>query len=172
MSDESDKTGGRPGDMNPDINLAYQEMGTYASRFQSLQATPTALLTELRASPDFAVAVVRADTRPWLQQWFTETDAAWAADTEGTGVLGTGSVGVEWRFEGTHDTDEVFHGLPKTNNDITVEGFSVLRAGPDGLRVRRYVNWPLVFQQLGLTLNWRLPITNTPDPGDPTPHPR
>jgi hypothetical protein len=159
-------------EMKPDFSEALAELGTYRDRFESLHDNPTQLLDQLRTSPDFAVAVVRADTRPWLRLWLDEDPAnEWQADLEGTGPLGAASVGVEWRYQGTHARDDVFNGLPATGQSVTVEGFSILRAGPDGLRVRRYVNWVLVFQQLGLSMNWRVPLTNPPNPNDPPPDP-
>ena len=126
---------------------------------------PSALLELLRGDVDLAIAVAEADTRPSLRTWFAgqgieraETEP-WRADSERTGPIGPSSVGVEWTWTGDH-RDETFNGIAPTGRAVVVRGFTLFSVEDGGFAVRRYVDWAGVFAQLGLTLNWRSPVSS------------
>jgi hypothetical protein len=116
--------------------------------------------------------VVRHDTRPVLREWFTDTenDRGWEMDFDRSGRIGEGqSAGVAWSFEGTHDQVSpedarwsTFNGIPVTERQVTVRGFTLVDVDFDSdqprLRLRRYVDWAGLYSQLGLTVNWRVPL--------------
>jgi hypothetical protein len=117
---------------------------------------------EWLAVSDNAEEVARADIVPHLRAWFTPTDG-WKASEYG-GPLGPDGAGVEWQWQGIHDRDHVFNGLLATGADVVVRGYSVMSLDPKGaVKVRRYIDWAGLFTQLGLTLNWRLPVRSEPE---------
>lgn len=141
---------GRQGALDPDA------LGRYAE----LAADWSALLAVLRDDPDFGLRVVEADAVAVLVQWFRPGEG-WARDPDRWGVLGENAYGVAWAFDGVHDEDRVFNGLPASGRRVSVVGFTVIGPDPVGgprAVIRRYVDWAGVFGQLGLTLNWRLPV--------------
>ena len=115
---------------------------------------------------ELAIVVAEADTRPSLRSWFaadgierTETEPPWLAVPERTGPIGPSSVGVEWTWTGDHQ-DETFNGIAPTGRAVVVRGFTLFSVEDGGFAVRRYVDWAGVFAQLGLTLNWRSPVSS------------
>ena len=141
------------------------ELEKYRDRFIELRKTPVQLLDALRKEPDFRVAATRADCLPRLRTWFTPTGGApWNHEPERSGPLGEQSVTTEWHFEGVHDVDKAFNGLPPTGRPVVVRGVTHFSAEDAKLVVRRYVDWAGLYGQLGLSLNWRVPMR---DPGAP-----
>ncbi len=59
-----------------------------------------------------------------------------------------------------------FNGIPASGRGVTVHGFSLLGVEDERLVVRRYVDWAGLFAQLGLTLNWRTPVSPDAVPAD------
>jgi hypothetical protein len=122
------------------------------------------LMVMLRDDPEFGTALARCDTVDRLGELFSEAEGQWAADADRSGPLGAAAFGVAWTFSTVHDKSGAFNHLPATHRDVQVRGFTILGIGVDDrteaerLVVRRYVDWAGVFGQLGLTLNWRVPV--------------
>lgn len=128
--------------------------------FQAQRGDPRALVTSLREDREFQLALARADTRPYLLSWFSETEG-WLADEERSGPIGEQAVGTEWSWTGVHDDTGpagAFNGIAASGRPVTVSGFTLMSAEGDRFTVRRYVDWAGLFAQLGLTLNWRVPV--------------
>jgi hypothetical protein len=142
-------------------DLAISELGKFGDRFVQLRSQPRALVDELRKDPEFAVAVARADTVVHLRGWFTPRKG-WQVIPQRSGPLAGAALGIEWSYEGVHDTDGGFNGLPPTGRPVVVRGFTLIDAAGDKLALRRYVDWAGVFSQVGLSLNWRVPVSNGP----------
>jgi hypothetical protein len=131
-----------------------------AARLQDLNVNPAENIAGLRGSLELAVAIAEADSIVKLQRWFPERRPGWKHYPERSGVLGEASVGVEWSYSGVHAEDGAFNGLRATQNDVTVRGFTIMGVDEeDGtFKIRRYIDWAGLFAQLGLTLNWRVPL--------------
>jgi hypothetical protein len=133
------------------------------------------LIAALRADVELAAAVARADVRPQLVTWFSELAIerrpnGWAAELDRSGALGEQAVGVEWRWQGVHDDvgkRNAFNGIAASNRRVEVHGFTVMSVEDGRFVLRRYVDWAGLWAQLGLTLNWRTPVTGEPPPADP-----
>jgi hypothetical protein len=129
-----------------------------------------ALLARLRDDPAFGLKLVAADSVAALSQWFTAARGGWREEADRWGLLGDNAYGAAWVYEGDHDIPFAFNGVPASGRPVTVRGFTLI--GPDpsrtdaGVRFRRYVDWAGVFGQLGLTLNWRIPLPKMPPPDD------
>jgi len=127
---------------------------------------PRELMAALRDDPGFGQAVVECDTVDRLGPMFSDDRGEWTAESERSGALGDASFGVAWTFATLHDKPDAFNHLPATNRPVTVRGFTILGvdvdadSGDEKVKVRRYVDWAGVFGQLGLTLNWRVPLPN------------
>ena len=128
---------------------------------------PRALMDALRHDPELGAGLVRCDTLDGLAFWFSPEGDGWSSEPDRSGPLGDAAFGVAWQFEGRHDKephpdDERFP-LGATNRRVIVRGFTILvvdvdDAGLERVRVRRYVDWAGLYGQLGLTLNWRVPL--------------
>jgi hypothetical protein len=133
-------------------------------KFRDRESDPLALMALLRDDTEFLVAVAKADTRPHLLSWFggfdIERGAGWSHEPERTGPIGENAAGVEWKWEGTHSTDETFNKITASGQEVTVHGFTLMSIERDRVHVRRYIDWAGLFAQLGLTLNWRTPVSN------------
>ena len=76
--------------------------------------------------------------------------------------------GSEWSFAGAHTVDGAFNGLAASGKDVVVRGYTIMSAEPvdkgDGtdFKVRRYVDWAGLYGQLGLSINWRVPVAAPP----------
>jgi hypothetical protein len=135
-----------------------------------LRDEPTpALMEELQSNSHHWEQLARIDSRPWLVSWFTPT-IDWHPTLEGAPPIGgpiggSGWVGTVWSFGGRHDISDVFNGLPATGRDIVVRGFTLMgvvdEAGVPRFRLRRFIDWIGVFSQLGLSVDWRVPVPNT-----------
>jgi hypothetical protein len=148
------------------LDEAIEELGPFADEYRELAGHPVQLLAALRERPAFAIAFARADTVTYLRRWFTPT-GGWDAVERHSGPAGPAGVVVEWRFSGVHDHDGAFNGLPPTGHPVVVRGMTMIgtRAErPSGgertqrLDLHRYVDWAGLYAQLGLTLNWRVPL--------------
>ena len=112
------------------------------------------------------------DVYPWLAYWFQPT-RGWRPDWRRSGPIeGTASIGVAWAFDGIHTEGGVLNGLPPTGRDVRVQGLTVMGPGRDrdeyGFEMWRYIDWIGLYSQLGLAMNWRVPITMAAyDPDDP-----
>lgn len=137
------------------------ELGEWLGTFEELWAVPGDLVGVLREQLEFAVAVARADTRPYLATWFEETGEGWRAETQRSGPLGPASVAVDWEFEGVHSKD-AFNGLAASGRPVVVRGLSIFGVDEERFTVRRHVDWAGLFAQLGLTLSWRVPMSDGP----------
>lgn len=155
---------------DPDWNeLGLEELGPFRSIYEQLRERPDELIANARDQLGLAVAIARADTVPRLKKWFTE-GAGFDAPAERTGALGTRSVGVEWSYTGRHDKDLAFNGLRASGRTVEVRGYTVVGVEEGKLQVRRYVDWVGLFGQLGLSVNWRIPLpadAPAPAPGGP-----
>jgi hypothetical protein len=130
------------------------------ARYRELEGDWSALLETLTRDLEFGLKVVEADSVAVLSQWFTAV-GGWRPEPDRWGLLGDNAFGVAWEYDGIHDIPFAFNGVPASNRPVTVRGFTLI--GPDPSRsgrvlIRRYVDWAGVFGQLGLTLNWRIPV--------------
>jgi hypothetical protein len=132
-----------------------------AATLEALKKNPAENIVGLRGDLGLAVAIAEADSTVKLQRWFPQRGrAGWTDHPERSGVLGEASVGVEWSYSGVHAEDGAFNGLRASQNDVTVRGFTIMGVDErDGeFKIRRYIDWAGLFAQLGLTLNWRVPL--------------
>jgi hypothetical protein len=155
-----------PGAEVDHFGQAMGELGEYATRYRQLEGKPPELLGALRQEAAFAHAFARADCVTYLRKWFTPTNG-WKTVEERSGASGGAGVAVEWVFDGRHDGDGTFNGLPPTARPVSVKGVTMIGLEGSKLKLRRYVDWAGLFAQLGLTLNWRVPVDARPPPGPP-----
>jgi hypothetical protein len=140
------------------------DLGDYRARFERLLDEPDQLIAELREDRGFHLAVVRADTMPVVRTWFAERDAGFRVNLEHSGPVGPASVGTAWVYEGHHVEDRAFNGMRATGKQIELRGYTIMSAAPgaDGgrskLQSRRYVDWAGLYGQLGLSIDWRVPV--------------
>ena len=131
------------------------------ARYRELEGDWSALLETLTGDLEFGLKVVEADSVAVLSQWFTAADGGWRTEADRSGLLGADAFGVAWAYDGIHDIPFAFNGVPASNRPVTVRGFTLIGPDPSGrgrVQIRRYVDWAGVFGQLGLTLNWRIPV--------------
>ena len=103
-------------------------------------------------------------------QWFSELDVdgngrGWQVDRERSGAIGPNAVGVEWTWRGVHDDVNrvgAFNGVAASGREVLVHGFTLMGVEEGGFRLRRYIDWAGLWAQLGLTLNWRTPVSPEP----------
>jgi hypothetical protein len=152
----------QPGDgRSPKTDEARRELGQYGERLDALRDRPVDLLDALRADGAFARAFAHADAVVHLREWFSPA-GGWSVNEERSGVAGPGGVVVEWRYEGTHDRDGAFNGLMATGRPVVVRGVTMVGLDAGGVKLHRYVDWAGLYAQLGLTLNWRQPVSGAP----------
>ncbi len=124
---------------------------------------PDALIADLRDTPADIPILAAADVEPQFRTWLTFTGGFQVRS-----VLGVGDtdrrLAVEWTIEGRHDKDLALRGLHASNRDVTVRGLTIFESDGRQLQVRRYIDWIGFYAQLGLSINWRLPV----DCGEPT----
>jgi hypothetical protein len=149
------------------MNEAFLEaLGEHRDRYVELESSPHDLLELVRSDDAFREALVRADTLPLLTTWFTGSADGWRADTERSGRLGEAAAGTEWSFDGLHEADDVFNGIRATGRSVVVRGFTILSIEEELFKVRRYVDWAGLYGQLGLAVNWRVPVENVLPPDE------
>ena len=130
---------------------------------------PDRLVSDLRDDPEMTRALVEADARNVLEKWFSPRSDESLKFTDGRfGPVGETDAGAEWVFEGRHDQADVFRGLPATGRPVDVHGFTVVASRPDehGRSIpvfTRHIDWAGLYAQLGLTINWRVPLDPEPD---------
>jgi hypothetical protein len=156
--DESNKA-----ELATHVDEALRELEEHRDRFERLHRADdhSALLDEMRGDAPFALAVARADCITYLRQWFTRTDG-WKTVDERSGAAGAAGVAVEWTYSGVHDGAAMFNSLAPTGRPVIVRGVTMAGVEKGRLKLCRYVDWAGVFAQLGLTLNWRVPVPSTP----------
>jgi len=132
--------------------------------FEQTQSGAADLIERLRTEFRVLDAVAFADMMVSLQQWFSDRSPIWDVDEQTSGPAGSGGAGVEWTYRGTHTQTGTFNGLPATGRDVEVHGYSAFTVVESRLDVRRYIDWAGLYAQLGLIVNWRVPILA--DPGD------
>jgi hypothetical protein len=151
-----------------EAGLELLEALGYGERFRLLQGDADELIGSLRGELEYPVAIVRADVVPRLQRWFTPTTGdGWQHEPARSGAIGDASVGVEWSYQGKHDKDRVFNGVRATGAQVVVRGFTLVGAEDGALRLRRYIDWAGLFGQLGLSVNWRIPVATLDEDGVP-----
>jgi hypothetical protein len=135
---------------------------------------PGGLVDEMAEDPVLLEAVARADVVSSMRVWFSDRDDGWRASPGRSGRLGQAAA-IEWSFLGTHDVAGTLNHLPATNRPVAVHGVSIfgveVEADEQGherdrFKVRRHIDWAGVYAQLGLSLNWRVPLD--PPPNDPS----
>lgn len=136
------------------------------SILEQIQSGAEDLIERLRT--DFRVldAVAFADMMVSLQQWFSDRATIWEVDEQTSGPAGSAGAGVEWTYRGTHTQAGTFNGLPATGRDVEVHGYSAFTVVDSRLDVRRYIDWAGLYAQLGLVVNWRVPVLAHPDQPD------
>jgi hypothetical protein len=129
--------------------------------FESLSQDATSGDLELFASDSrFWLPAARLDIRPWLVHWFEPT-TDWAVDGNRSGpIAGTSSVGCAWSYGGDHREDGRFNGLTATGRSVVVRGYTVMGDENGRFGFARYIDWAGLYGQLGLTVNWRVPVPN------------
>jgi hypothetical protein len=143
------------------LELALEELGEYRAIYEQLRDRPDELINVARNDLAVGVAIARADAVPRFRTWFTEQEG-WRSNDERSGAIGPASVGVEWQFSGVHDKDLAFNGLAASGRAIEIRGYSIVGADGGKLNVRRYIDWAGLFGQLGLSVNWRIPLPAEP----------
>jgi hypothetical protein len=156
----------------PDWSLRQSALDAEGvSRFNDLAEDWTALRNVLRDEPAFGLSIVEADSVAVLGQWFSPRDGGWSDEPDRSGMLGENSFGAAWLYRGVHNIQGTFNGLPATRRQVTVRGFTVIGPDPEGrlikARIRRYIDWAGLFAQMGLTLNWRVPLRTRPSGNRP-----
>jgi hypothetical protein len=124
---------------------------------------PVNLYEELQGDPKVLADFVRQDSEPPLTRWFEPT-SGWENFAGSTGRFGEEALAVEWVYLGVHTKDWVFNGIRATGNRVEVRGCTVVALERGEFRLRRYIDWAGLFAQLGLTMNWRLPVEQAPGP--------
>jgi hypothetical protein len=128
---------------------------------------PQELVTRMGRDTAVRDAIAYADSVVVLQVLGSERASGWTVDPDRSGPLGAGSVGVEWVYEAFHnrepsyvvtDPKAPFLGMPPTDNPVEAHGFSIFGVEGGVFTVRRYIDWAGLYGQLGLTLNWRVPV--------------
>jgi len=131
-----------------------------------MQTGPADLVERLRTDANLLDAFAFADILVSLEQWFTDRAPIWNVDEQTSGPAGPGGVGAEWTYRGKHDHQGTLNGLPATMRDVEVHGYSLftVQETADGpkLDVRRYIDWAGLYAQLGLVVNWRVPMSADP----------
>jgi hypothetical protein len=116
---------------------------------------------------DLAVDLVRKDVAAGVGQWLPAVDGA---DLE-IGVTGQGArpdgapfVTVQWIHRGRNEgADDPFVGLAPTGAEVEVHGVTLVEdRGDDEPLFHRYVDWVGTFDQLGLAVSARLPVSERP----------
>jgi hypothetical protein len=121
------------------------------------------LVQQLRGDDTMVKNVVAADALSSMLQWFSgDEDVDFTPGR--SGAVGVEVAGAEWTFRGVHDIGGAFRGLPATGREVEVHGFTILSAVDDRLMVTRHIDWAGLFAQLGLGLDWRVPLRPEPDP--------
>jgi hypothetical protein len=132
-----------------------------------MQTGAADLIERMKTDFNLLNALAFADMLVSLEQWFSDRGPIWDVDEQTSGPAGRGGVGVEWTYRGTHDHPGTLNGLPATMREVEVHGYSLFTAiesgGDTRLDVRRYIDWAGLYAQLGLVVNWRVPVPADPE---------
>jgi hypothetical protein len=132
-----------------------------------MQTGAADLIERVKIDRNLLDALAFADMLVSLEQWFSDRAPIWEVDEQTSGPAGPSGVGVEWTYRGTHDHAGTLNGLPATMREVEVHGYSVFTAVETGdgskLDVRRYIDWAGLYAQLGLVVNWRVPMPADPE---------
>ena len=139
-----------------------ESLGDLRDPYLDVEDSPDQLLELVTSDEGFRQGLARADALAFLTTMFTPRrgDESWQPNAERSGRLGEVSAGTEWSFEGLHEQDDVFNGIRATGRSVVVRGFTIMGVEEERFRVRRYVDWAGLYGQLGLTVNWRVPLEN------------
>jgi hypothetical protein len=113
-------------------------------------------------------ATVASDAVWTLEQWFSVRGEGLKFTEGRSGPVGDRDAGAEWEYEGIHDKAGALRGLPATGRPVAVHGLTVVGTGigEDGREVvllTRHIDWVGLYAQLGLTINWRVPLDPEPE---------
>ena len=125
---------------------------------------PRGLVDQMAHDPVLLDVLARADVASSMHAWFSDRDQIWRSALERAGRLGESAAAIEWTFMGTHDIPGTLNHLPATFRSVEVHGVSIFGAEDGKLAVRRHIDWAGLYAQLGLTLNWRVPLDPNPGP--------
>jgi hypothetical protein len=139
-------------------------------RLTRLMEEPEGHIDALRADIDLQAAIARADIVPRLRTWFSPDDRratwGWAHDPERSGAVGPAAAVVEWTFWGAYPAagstaprpNTAFNGVLALGQPLELHGVTFMGIEAGAFRLRRYVDWAGLYEQLGLSVNWRTPL--------------
>ena len=179
MSEQGGTTVGRP-DVTPSWqDLLTERLGDAYDVHQIIDAIEGSGETDMDArevldmmasDPVLRSAIAFADSVAILQIVGNERDEGWVVDDERSGPIGA-SVGVTWRYDAAHDWEPDYdptkpnaelRSLAPTGRNLEAHGFSIFGVEDEAFQVRRYIDWAGLYAQLGLGLNWRIPVNEVP----------
>jgi hypothetical protein len=153
-----------PDSRDPSTHLeqAFGELGVHAEDFKTLFAADNhkALVGRMREDDAFAQAVARADAITYLRKWFQPKEG-WETNAERSGAVGAGGIAVEWSYGGVH-TGHEFNSITPTGRPVVMRGVTMVGLEKGRMKLHRYCDWAGCFAQLGLSLNWRVPVPSAP----------
>lgn len=129
------------------------------------------VLERMADEPELRSAIAYADSVALLQIVGNERDDGWLVDDERSGRIGAASVGVAWRYRAAHNWEPDYdptkpnaelRSLAPTGRDLEAHGFSIFGVEGETFQVSRYIDWAGLYAQLGLALNWRIPVNEVP----------
>jgi hypothetical protein len=129
------------------------------------------VLERMANDPGLRSDIAYADSVAMLQIVGSKRGPGWVVDDERSGRIGVASVGVAWLYQAAHDWEPDYdptkpnaelRALPPTGRDLEAHGFSIFGVENEAFTVRRHVDWAGLYAQLGIGLNWRVPVDETP----------
>jgi hypothetical protein len=115
---------------------------------------------------DLAIELVTQDVEDGVGAWL-RADADLEIGVVGNVAAADGSelTMVQWVHRGhNHGTDDPFIGLAPKDAVLEVHGITLVQDGGTGDHLfRRYVDWVGVYDQLGLAVSARLPVSELPE---------
>jgi hypothetical protein len=139
-------------------------LGSQLEEFQSVRERPEALRAWLSVDAN-ARALCRADVEPHFEEWFTpvggwKAQPAFLMPPDLKGAAPSPAVtAIEWQWHGRHDKSYAFNNTLATGTEVTVRGCTVMSFNEKGvLKVRRYIDWAGLLTQIGISVNWRIPV--------------
>lgn len=129
---------------------------------------PARLVEEMRNDRAMVEATVASDALSTLERWFSVRGEGLRFTEGRSGPVGGRDAGAEWAYEGIHDKAGALRGLPATGRPVEVHGLTVVgtATGEDGREaflLTRHIDWAGLYAQLGLTINWRVPLDPEPE---------
>jgi hypothetical protein len=138
-------------------------LGERLAEFELLRDQPERLRLWLSIDANTR-ALCRADVEPHLSEWFTRTEGwmaqpSFVASPDPQAAAPRAPAAVEWRWHGRHDKNYAFNNTLATGKEIVVRGCTVMAFNEkDVLKVRRYIDWAGLLTQIGIGVNWRVPV--------------